>query len=195
MRHARDAGSQQHPVLPVLESAHHQELADAPQRLADQIPPGGILAAPRARFHPVVDALVAARANVLKLLVAPLLGAPAPRAMLHRVHHAAAAPPLAAAVILEPLRGLERLGARIAVGDVAPAPGTEREAVRHHPAAVVALCAGLFRGVAPLQAPAAVRAERPEALQLRRAGRAAQLRRRDLAPTRHAPSPRPRSAG
>src|SRR5207253_1944194 len=96
-------------------------------------------------------------ADVLKLLVAPFLRAPAPGAGAHRVHHAAAATPLAASMVLEPLGGFERLGARVSVGDVATAPGAEREAVRHHPAAVVALRAGLFDGVAPLEPAAAVR--------------------------------------
>src|SRR2546430_9783770 len=102
---------------------------------------------------------------------------------------------LAAPVVLEPLRGLERLGARGPVSDVATAPGAVREAVRHDPAAVVALRAGLLGGVAPLEAAAAVRAVRPEALHLRRARGTAQLGRRDLALTRsHAPAPLPRSA-
>src|SRR5205809_4932714 len=70
-------------------------------------------------------------ADVLKLLVAPFLRAPAPGAGAHRVHHAAAAAPLAASMVLEPLGGFERLGARVLVGDVATAPGAEREAVRH----------------------------------------------------------------
>src|SRR5256884_2454063 len=155
-----------------------------------------VFAAPWARVHRVVHARVARGADLLKLLVAPFLRAPAPGAGAHRVHHAAAAAPLAASMVLEPLGGFERLGARVSVGDVATAPGAEREAVRHYPAAVVALRASLFDGVAPLEPAAAVRAVRPEALHLRRAGGAAQLGRRDLAPTRcHAPAPRPRSAG
>src|SRR5207244_6531603 len=104
--------------------------------------------------------------------------------------------PTTAAVIQEPLGRLERLGARVCVGDVAPAPGAVREAVGHHPAAVVALRARLFRRIAPLEPAPTVGAVRPEARHLGRAGGTAQLRRRHLAPTRsHAPSPRPRSAG
>src|SRR2546429_6153897 len=55
-----------------------------------------VFAAPWADVHPVVHALVAMGADVLKLLVAPFLRAPAPGAGAHRVHHAAAAAPLAA---------------------------------------------------------------------------------------------------
>src|SRR5207247_8874867 len=116
--------------------------------------------------------------------VAPLLGAPAPGARAHGVHHAATATPLAAPMVLESLRGLERLGARVPVGDVATAPGAEREAVRHDPAAIVALRAGRLGGVLPLEPAAAVRAVRPEALHFRRARGTAQRGRRDLAPTR-----------
>src|SRR3989442_1279465 len=169
VRHAGNARPQQHAVVPILQTADDQELPRTAQRLADQVAPGGIFAAPRADVHPVVYALVAVRADVLELLVAPLLRAPAPGTRAHWVHHAAAAPPLAAPVVPEPFRGLERLGARVPVGDVATAPGTKREAVRHHPAAVVALRAGLLGGVAPLEPAAAVRAVRPEALHFRRA--------------------------
>src|SRR5256886_15262903 len=102
-------------------------------------------------------------ADVLKLLVAPFLRAPAPGAGAHRVHHAAAAAPLAASMVLEPLGGFERLGARGSGGHGATAPGAEREAVRHHPAAGVALPARLLDGVAPLQPAAAARARRPRA--------------------------------
>src|SRR5205823_10786220 len=196
VRHAGNARSQQHPVVPMLQAADDQELPHPAQRLADQVAPGGVFAAPRADVHPVVHALVAVRADVLELLVAPLLRAPAPGTGAHRVHHAAAATPLAAPVVLEPLWGLERLGARGPVGDVATTPGAEREAVRHDPAAVVALRAGLLGRVAPLEPAAAVRAVRPEALHLRRACGTAHLGRRHLAPTRsHAPPPLPRSAG
>src|SRR2546426_2833599 len=135
-------------------------------------------------------------ADVLKLLVAPLLRAPAPGAGAHRVHHAAAAAPLAAPMVLEPLRRLERLRARGPVGDRTTTPGAEREAVRDDPAAVVALRAGLLGRVTPLEPAAAVGAVRPEALHLRRACGTAQLGRRNLAPMRrHAPPPLPRSAG
>src|SRR5882762_4475961 len=196
VRHAGNSRPQQHAVIPILQAADDQELPRPAQRLADQVAPGGVFAAPRADVHPIVHALVAVRADVLELLVAPFLRAPAPGARSHWVHHAAAAAPLAAPVVFEPLWGLQRFGARIAVGDVATAPGAEREAVRHHPAAVVALRAGLFGAVAPLEPATAVRAIRPEALHLRRAGGTAQLRRRGLALTRcHAPLPLPRSAG
>src|SRR6185437_176206 len=196
MGHAGNARPQQHAVIPTLQAADDQKLPHAPQRLADQVAAGGIFTAPRADVHPIVHALVAVRADVLELLVAPFLRAPAPGARSHWVHHAAAAAPLAAPVVFEPLWGLERFGARIAVDDVATAPGAEREAVRHHPAAVVARRAGLFGGVAPLEPAAAVRAIRPEAVYFRRAGGTAQLRRRGLALTRcHAPLPLPRSAG
>src|SRR2546429_9214532 len=69
-----------------------------------------VFAAPWADVHPDVHALVAMGADVLKLLVAPFLRAPAPGAGAHRVHHAAAATPLAASMVLEPLGGFERLG-------------------------------------------------------------------------------------
>src|SRR5256885_13205386 len=195
VRHARDAGPEQYAVVPALETSHHEQLAHPAQRLADEVAPGGVLPAPGADLHPVVDPLAAMGADVLEFPIEPALWATAPRAEPHRVHHAAAASPAAATVIQEPLRRFERVGARALVGDVAPAPGAIREAVGHDPAAVIALCAGLFRGVAPLESPPAVRAVRPEARDLGRAGRAAQLRRRYLASTRsHAPSPRPRSA-
>src|SRR5437667_2722682 len=196
VRHTRNAGTQEHAVVPVLEAADDQQLPRPPQRLADQIAPGGVFAAPRADVHPIVHALVAVRADVLELLVAPFLRAPAPGARPHRVHHAAAAAPLAAPVILEPLGGLERLRARVPVGDVATAPGAVREAVRHHPTAVVTLRAGLLGGVAPLEPATAVRAIRPKPLHFGRAGGTAQLGRRGLALTRsHVSVPRPRSAG
>src|SRR5689334_21492762 len=192
MRHARYAWPQQYPVVPILETPNDQELAHSPQGLADQVASRGVLAAPRADVHPIVHALVAMRADVLELLIAPFLRASAPGTKAHRVHHAATAAPLAARVVLEALGGLERLRARILVGDVATAPGAEREAVGHHPAAVVALRARLLGRVAPLEPAAAVRAVRPEALHFGRAGGTAQLGRRDLALTRgHVPVPRP----
>src|SRR5260370_11518232 len=107
------------------------------------------------------------RAAVLEPpLVEQLLGRATAGAGPHRVHHPAAAPPLAAPVVGEPLGGLEGLGARVLVGDVAAAPGAEREAVRHHPAAVVALGAGSLRGVTPLEPPTPVRTDRPKTLEL-----------------------------
>src|SRR3989449_2148397 len=164
--------------------------------LVDQVAPGHVLAAPGAHLHPVVHAPVAVRADVLEpVAVAPLLRPAAPRTGPHRVHHPAPASPATAALILESLGRLERLRARVAVANVPPAPGAVREAVRHHPAAVVALGARLLRRIAPLEPSAAVRAERPKALQLRHARRAAQLRGRHLAPTpRHAPALPSRSA-
>src|SRR5256886_17606988 len=123
-------------------------------------------------------------ADVLEFPIDPALWAAAPRAEPHRVHHAAAASPAAATMIQEPLRRFERLGARVFVGDVAPAPGAVREAVGHDPAAVVALRTCLLGGIAPLEPAPAVRAGCPEARGLGRAGGAAQLRRRDLPPTR-----------
>src|SRR5207244_8572296 len=137
MAPAENARPQDHPVVPTLETADHQELPYPPQGLADQIASGGILAAPRADVHPVVHALIAMRADVLELLVAPFLRASAPGTKAHRVHHAATAAPLTAPVVLEAFGGLERFRTRVPVGDVATAPGAEREAVRHHPAAVV----------------------------------------------------------
>src|SRR5213592_4061421 len=196
VRHTGNAGAQEHAVVPILEAADDQQLPRPPQRLAYQIAPGGVFAAPRADVHPIVHALVAVRADVLELLVAPFLRAPAPGARPHRVHHAAAAAPLAAPVILEPLGGLERLRARVPVGDVATAPGAVREAVRHHPTAVVTLRAGLLGGVAPLEPATAVRAIRPKPLHFGRAGGTAQLGRRGLALTpSHVSALRPRSAG
>src|SRR4026208_1990485 len=58
-----------------------------PQRARDQIPPGGVFAAPRARRHPVVHAAIAVRAGILEMIVAPRLRAPAPGAEAHRIHH------------------------------------------------------------------------------------------------------------
>src|SRR5690349_12271694 len=163
MGHAGNARPQQHPVVPILETPDDQELAHSPQGLADQVASRGVFAAPRADVHPIVDALVAMRADVLELVIAPFLRASAPGTEAHRVHHAATAAPLAAPVVLETLGGLERLRARILVGDVATAPGAKREAVRYHPAAVVALRARLLGSVAPLEPAPAVRAVRPEA--------------------------------
>src|SRR5437899_11563720 len=115
--------------------------------MADEVLSGGILPAPGTPVHPVVHALAAVGADVLELVVAPLLGAAAPGAVAHRIHHTAAAAPTAAAVVLEPLRRLERLGARVPVRDVAPASRAVGQAVRHYPAAVVALSTGLARDV------------------------------------------------
>src|SRR6266702_5982344 len=144
----------------------------AAQGAREQVPPGRVLAAPRAAVHPVVHAAVAVRADVLELVIAPgeRLRAPAPRAPLHRVHEPPAAA-LAAFVEEESLRSLERLEARIGVADVPPAPGAEGVTVGHHPAAVAALGAGLALRVAPLEPPPAVAAVGPEPLHLRLAGR------------------------
>src|SRR5436305_10295339 len=76
-----------------------KQLAHPPQRLADEIPAGGVLPAPGADLHPVVDALVAMGADVLEFPKVPLLGTAAPGAEPHRVHHAAATSPAATAVI------------------------------------------------------------------------------------------------
>src|SRR5437016_3166140 len=166
MRDSRHAGTQQHAVMPISEARHDEQLPHAPQRLADEIAARGILPAPGADVHPVIHSLVAVRAEVLEPIIAPALVPATPRAMAHRVHHAAAAAPLAAPVVAEPLRRLEWLGARVPVRDVPAAPRTEREAVRHDPAAVVALRARHPGRVAPLQAAPAVGAIRPEALEL-----------------------------
>src|SRR6266568_530443 len=196
VRHARDAGAQQHAVAPGLDARHDEQLAHPAQRLADQVAPRRVLAAPGADVHPVVHPPVAVRADVLEpVAIAPLLRPAAPRAVAHRVHHSTPASPATTAVVLESLGRLERLRARVAVADLASAPGTVCEAVRHHPAAIVALGPRLLRGVAPLESTTAVRAERPEALELGRARRAAQLRGRHFPSTpSHAPAPRPRSA-
>src|SRR5206468_11438777 len=143
------------------------------------------------------DAAIAMRADVLEAPVRPLLAAAAPGAELHRVHRSAGAAP-ATPLELEPLRGLQGLGARILVADVVTAPGTEGVAVRHHPTAVAAFRPRSALAVAPLQAAAAVGAKIPEALHFRGAGRAALLGFGDLAPAPirgHAPPPRPRCAG
>src|SRR5258708_32933961 len=110
--------------------------------------------------------------GVEQALVGPLVGPATPRAGGDRVHHPAAAAPLAASVVGEPLGGLQGLPARVLVGDVAAAAGGEREAVRHHPAAVGALRAGLLPRLAPFEPAAAVRAPRPAALPVGRTGAA-----------------------
>src|SRR5204863_6751536 len=166
VRHARYAGTQQHAVVPVLDPANHEQLPHPAQRLADQVTSRGVFPTPGTDFHPVVHTLAAVRADVLKFPVVPFLRPAAPGAEAHRVHDAAAAAPAAAPMVTESLWRLQRLRARVRVGDVAPAPGAEREAVRHHPAAVIAFGARQLRRVAPLEAPAAVGAIRPEALEL-----------------------------
>src|SRR5438309_1907985 len=164
---AGNARSQQHTVVPRLEPRHDEEPVHAAQRARQQVPPGRVLAAPRAGIHPVVHAAVAVRTDILELVVAPgeRLRTPAPRTPLHRVHEPAAAA-LAPLVEQEPFGRLERLGARVGVADLAPAPGTEGVTVRHHPATVAALGAGLALRIAPLEPPPAVRAIRPEPLHL-----------------------------
>src|SRR5438093_5696827 len=121
------------------------------------------------------------RADILEVIVAPCLGTPAPWTKPHRIHHAAAAPPIAAGVELESLWRLERLGARVLVCDVPPAPRAERRRIRHHPAAVRTFGVGLALRVAPLEAAPAARAEAPEPLQLGVTAGAPQLGGRDLA--------------
>src|SRR5207302_3428599 len=201
VRHAGYAGTQQHAVVPVLDPAHDEQLPHPAQGLADQIASRGVFPAPGTDVHPVVHTLAAVRADVLKFPVVPFLRTAAPRAEAHRIHHAAAAAPATPPMVAEPLWRLEGLRARVRVGDVAPAPGAEREGVRHDPAAVIALGARLLRRVPPLEPPAAVGAIRPEALELGGARRAAQLRRRHLPTARpdlshgRAPAPHRRYAG
>ena len=176
-----NAGPQRHPVVPVANARHDQQAAGAAQRPRDQIAPGRILTAPRARRHPVVHPAVAVGADVLEIIVLPGLRAAAPGTKPHRVHDAAAASPLAATVELESLGRLERLVARILVLDVAATPGAERRCVRHDPTTVCALGVRLTLRVLPLESPAAARAKAPEPLQLGVAVRAAQLGRGDFA--------------
>src|SRR2546427_12523790 len=83
--------------MPVLDPRRHEQPARPGERLADEVLSGGILAAPGTPVHPVVHALVAVGADVLELVVAPLLGPAAPRAVAHRIHHTTAATPAAAA--------------------------------------------------------------------------------------------------
>src|SRR5258705_12789240 len=109
------------------------------------------------------------------MIVAPRLRAAAPGAEPHRIHHAATAAPVAARVELEALRRLERLLARVLVLDVAPAPGTERRRIGHHPTAVGAFRARLAVDVFPLEPPTAAGAVAPEAIQLGVAAGAPQL--------------------
>src|SRR5213592_1913485 len=117
----------------------------------DEVATGGVLAAPGARRHPVVNAAIAVGTDVLEIIVAPRLGAPAPRTKPHGVHHAAAAAPVAARVELESVRRLQRLVARVLVLDVAAAPRAKRRRVRHHPAAVGTLRTRLALRVFPLE--------------------------------------------
>src|SRR5262245_54005061 len=117
---------------------------------------------------------------VLEPVVLPPLHLAAPGTPLHRVLQPAVAA-AAAPLVFESLGPLQRLGARVAVGDVTPAPRAPREAVGNDPAAIPALGAGLELCVAPHQLLAAVGTVEPEALQLGAAARAAQLRPRDLA--------------
>src|SRR3989475_12860169 len=107
--------------MPVLDPRRHEQPARPGERLADEVPSGGILAAPGTPVHPVVHALVAVGADVLELVVAPLLGPAAPRAVAHRIHHTTAATPAAAAGVVERLRRPERARARGPGRDV-PAP-------------------------------------------------------------------------
>src|SRR2546426_11166418 len=123
--------------MPVPDPRRHEQPAGARECLADQVLAGGILPAPGTPVHPVVDALVAVGADVLELVVAPLLGPAAPGAVAHRIHHAAAAAPAAAAVELESPPRPERRRARGPVRDVPPAPRAMGEAVRDEPAALV----------------------------------------------------------
>src|SRR5213592_869133 len=141
----------------------------------DEVATGGVLAAPGARRHPVVNAAIAVGTDVLEIIVAPRLGAPAPRTKAHGVHHAAAASPVAAGVVLEAFGRFERLVARIVVLDVAPAPRAERRRVRYHPPAVRALGIRFALRVAPFEPPAAARAIAPVPLQLGVTAGAAQL--------------------
>src|SRR5690349_10908253 len=180
-RDPRDAGPEHDAVMPIANPRDDQQPSGAAQRPWNEVAPRRILAAPGARRHPVVHPAVAVRADVLKIVVAPGLRAPAPRAEPHRVHDTAAAAPVAARVVLEGLRRFERLLARVLVVDVPAAPGAERKRVRHHPSAVGAFGARLPQRVLPLEPPAATRAEAPEPLQLGAAARAAQLGCRNLA--------------
>ncbi len=185
-RDTREAGPQRDPVVPVADAGDDQQAPRAPQGPRDEVAPGGVFAAPRARRHPVVHAAVTVRAGILQVIVAPCLRAPAPGAEPHRIHHAAAAAPIAAGVEFESLRRLERLVARVLVLDVAAAPRAERRGVRHHPPAVRALRIGLALRVAPLEPPAAARTIAPEPLQLGMAAGAAQLGGGDFAPAHRA---------
>src|SRR5439155_17057221 len=81
MRHTRHTRPEQHAVVPVLEPRHDEQLAHAAQRLADEVAPGCVLAAPRTDVHPVVHTLAAVRADVLVAVVTPLLGPAAPGAV------------------------------------------------------------------------------------------------------------------
>src|SRR5439155_5978641 len=164
-----DARPEQHAIVPVADARHDQQPPRPAQGTQDQVAAGGVLAAPGAGVHPIVHTAIAMRADVLEPPVRPLLAAAAPGAELHRVHRSAGAAP-ATPLELEPLRGLQGLGARILVADVVTAPGTEGVAVRHHPTAVAAFRPRSALEVAPLQAAAAVGAKIPEALHFRGAG-------------------------
>jgi hypothetical protein len=197
----RDARAEEDPVPPVADPAHQQQPADARERARDQIAPGGVLAAPGADVHPVVDAAVAVGTLALEVVfLVPALRAPAPGAERHRVLHPAAAAPVAARVHAEAARRLERLDARVArLVDVGVAPGAERSLVAHHPAAVVALSAGDVVHVLPLLRAAAVGAVGPEPLERVPADAVVLGVRRGAAPAptrgHGASSPRPPAAG
>ncbi len=58
-RDTRDAGPQGDTIVPVADSGHDQQPPRPPQRARDEVSTGGVLAAPRARRHPIVDAAIA----------------------------------------------------------------------------------------------------------------------------------------
>src|SRR5712671_4564961 len=185
-RNAGDAGPQCDAVVPIADTGHDQQPPRASQRARDEIASRGVLAAPRASRHPVVHAPIAVRAGVLEMIVPPGLRPPAPRAEPHRIHHAAAAAPIAAGVEFESLRRLQRLVARARVLNVAPTPRTERRRIRYHPSAIRALRVRLTLRIGPLQPPAAARTVAPEPLQLGMTAGTPQLGGGDFAPAHRA---------
>src|SRR3989442_1323895 len=112
-RHSRNAGRRGDAVVPVADARDDEQAPRTPQSPGDEVASGGVLAAPRAGRHPVVHAAVTMRAGILEVIVAPRLRPAAPGAEAHRVHHAAAAAPIAAGVELQSLRRLQRLVAPV----------------------------------------------------------------------------------
>src|SRR6185437_11692051 len=134
----------------------------------NEVPPGGVTAAPGAGIHPVVHSPRAVGALALeRIVLAPRLGPAAPGAVAHGVLYPSPTAPITAGIHPKSLGRVERPLAGIALlVDVRPAPGAVAELVRHDPAAVIALRTGEAVAVAPKKRTGAVGAVAPVAVQL-----------------------------